>query len=134
MTEFRERSLAAVLRDRSDRDSSERRSSVTVSAASDVYFDPYDIELNADPYPMFRRLREEAQRAREALGSAAEGAAFAPGPTGVEDASVASGVEGVSGSGSGSGEGGWTDWPGRRGWAGDGGGQRRRGRNLRNGR
>jgi cytochrome P450 len=32
---------------------------VTVSAASDVYFDPYDVELNADPYPMFRRLREE---------------------------------------------------------------------------
>lgn len=33
---------------------------MTVSAASDVYFDPYDIELNADPYPMFRRLREES--------------------------------------------------------------------------
>jgi cytochrome P450 len=33
---------------------------VTVSAASDIYFDPYDVELNADPYPMFRRLREEA--------------------------------------------------------------------------
>jgi cytochrome P450 len=32
---------------------------VTVSAESDVYFDPYDVELNADPYPMFRRLREE---------------------------------------------------------------------------
>jgi cytochrome P450 len=24
-----------------------------------VHFDPYDVELNADPYPMFRRLREE---------------------------------------------------------------------------
>ena len=33
---------------------------MTVSAASDVYFDPYDVQLNADPYPMFRRLREEA--------------------------------------------------------------------------
>lgn len=33
---------------------------MTVSAASDVYFDPYDVALNADPYPMFRRLREEA--------------------------------------------------------------------------
>lgn len=33
---------------------------MTVSAASDVYFDPYDVELNADPYPTFRRLREEA--------------------------------------------------------------------------
>ena len=32
---------------------------MTVSAASDVYFDPYDVGLNADPYPMFRRLREE---------------------------------------------------------------------------
>lgn len=32
---------------------------MTVSAANDVYFDPYDIELNADPYPMFRRLRED---------------------------------------------------------------------------
>lgn len=32
---------------------------MTVSAANDVYFDPYDVELNADPYPMFKRLREE---------------------------------------------------------------------------
>jgi cytochrome P450 len=33
---------------------------VTVSAAGDIYFDPYDVELNADPYPMFRRLRQNA--------------------------------------------------------------------------
>ena len=33
---------------------------MTVSAPNEVYFDPYDVELNADPYPMFRRLREEA--------------------------------------------------------------------------
>jgi cytochrome P450 len=33
---------------------------VTVSAANDVYYDPYNTELNADPYPMFRRLREES--------------------------------------------------------------------------
>jgi cytochrome P450 len=33
---------------------------VAVSASSDVHFDPYDVELNADPYPMFKRLREEA--------------------------------------------------------------------------
>jgi cytochrome P450 len=33
---------------------------VTVSAANDVYYDPYNVELNADPYPMFRRLREES--------------------------------------------------------------------------
>jgi cytochrome P450 len=25
-----------------------------------VYFDPYDVGINADPYPVFRRLREEA--------------------------------------------------------------------------
>ena len=28
--------------------------------ASDVYYDPYDVDINADPYPVFRRLREEA--------------------------------------------------------------------------
>ncbi|OBA64851.1 cytochrome [Mycobacterium sp. 1100029.7] len=33
---------------------------MTVSAANDVYYDPYNIELNADPYPMFRRLRDES--------------------------------------------------------------------------
>ena len=33
---------------------------MTLSAPSDVYYDPYNVELNADPYPMFRRLREEA--------------------------------------------------------------------------
>jgi cytochrome P450 len=39
---------------------------VTISTGSDVqdvqdvYYDPYDVELNADPYPMFARLREEA--------------------------------------------------------------------------
>src|SRR5262249_59224914 len=25
-----------------------------------VYYDPYDVRINADPYPVFRRLREEA--------------------------------------------------------------------------
>ena len=33
---------------------------VTVTATSDVYFDPYSVEINADPYPVFKRLREEA--------------------------------------------------------------------------
>jgi len=33
---------------------------VTVQNASDVYYDPYDVDVNADPYPVFRRLREEA--------------------------------------------------------------------------
>jgi cytochrome P450 len=36
---------------------------VTISAENPaveaVHFDPYDVELNNDPYPMFRRLREE---------------------------------------------------------------------------
>lgn len=32
---------------------------MTVDSASQVYYDPYDIELNADPYPMYRRMREE---------------------------------------------------------------------------
>ena len=27
---------------------------------SDVYYDPYDVEIDRDPYPTFRRLREEA--------------------------------------------------------------------------
>ena len=27
---------------------------------SDVYYDPYDVAINADPYPVFARLREEA--------------------------------------------------------------------------
>ena len=32
----------------------------TRAATSDVYFDPYDVVINADPYPTFRRLREES--------------------------------------------------------------------------
>ena len=31
-----------------------------VKTASEVFYDPYDVELNADPYPLFQRLREEA--------------------------------------------------------------------------
>jgi cytochrome P450 len=33
---------------------------VTVLADSSVYFDPYDVAINADPYPTYERLREEA--------------------------------------------------------------------------
>jgi len=33
---------------------------VTASTDSAVRFDPYDVELIADPYPMFARLRDEA--------------------------------------------------------------------------
>ncbi|MBI3225953.1 MAG: cytochrome P450 [Mycolicibacterium cosmeticum] len=32
----------------------------TVDANTDVYFDPYNVEINANPYPTFARLREEA--------------------------------------------------------------------------
>ncbi|OBI16068.1 cytochrome P450 [Mycobacterium sp. E2497] len=33
---------------------------MTRSATSAIYYDPYDVELNTDPFAMFRRLREEA--------------------------------------------------------------------------
>lgn len=33
---------------------------MTVSEVRDIRYDPYDVELLADPYPVFRRLREEA--------------------------------------------------------------------------
>lgn len=33
---------------------------MTVINASDLYYDPYDTGINADPYPVYRRLREEA--------------------------------------------------------------------------
>ena len=33
---------------------------MSVVKASDVYYDPYDFEIDRDPYPVWRRLREEA--------------------------------------------------------------------------
>ena len=30
------------------------------TTASDVYYDPYDFEIDADPYPVWKRLRDEA--------------------------------------------------------------------------
>jgi cytochrome P450 len=33
---------------------------VTTADRTDVRYDPYDVEINRDPYPVFRRLREEA--------------------------------------------------------------------------
>jgi cytochrome P450 len=33
---------------------------MNVAGDSTVYYDPYDVEINADPYPTFARLREEA--------------------------------------------------------------------------
>ncbi|WP_396898113.1 cytochrome P450 [Mycolicibacterium sp.] len=33
---------------------------MTASATQSVYFDPYDVAINADPYPTFARLRDES--------------------------------------------------------------------------
>src|SRR3546814_8384627 len=33
---------------------------MSAATASDLYFDPYDVEITADPYPVLRRLRDEA--------------------------------------------------------------------------
>jgi hypothetical protein len=37
---------------------------MSASTAQHPYFDPYDAELNTDPYPMFRRLRPVGSRLR----------------------------------------------------------------------
>jgi cytochrome P450 len=31
-----------------------------ITSTSDIYYDPYDFDIDADPYPVFRRLRDEA--------------------------------------------------------------------------
>ena len=33
---------------------------VTSTAGSDLYYDPYDFDIDADPYPIWKRLRDEA--------------------------------------------------------------------------
>jgi len=33
---------------------------MAVTSTSDVYYDPYDVDIDADPYPTFARLREES--------------------------------------------------------------------------
>ncbi|HTZ09312.1 MAG TPA: cytochrome P450 [Acidimicrobiales bacterium] len=33
---------------------------MTLTSDSDVYYDPYDFEIDTDPYPVWRRLRDEA--------------------------------------------------------------------------
>ena len=33
---------------------------MTATDSSDVYYDTYDVGINADPYPVYKRLREEA--------------------------------------------------------------------------
>ncbi|OBG98687.1 hypothetical protein A9X04_00340 [Mycobacterium sp. E3247] len=43
---------------------------MTVTEVNDIRYDPYDVELLADPYPMFRRLREESPLYYFCLGAA----------------------------------------------------------------
>jgi len=31
-----------------------------ITSENDVYYDPHDVGINADPYPTYRRLRDEA--------------------------------------------------------------------------
>ena len=33
---------------------------MAITSNSDVYYDPYDFEIDADPYPVWKRLRDEA--------------------------------------------------------------------------
>lgn len=33
---------------------------MTLTSSSDVYYDPYDFEIDTDPYPVWKRLRDEA--------------------------------------------------------------------------
>jgi cytochrome P450 len=33
---------------------------MVTTSTTDVYYDPYDVDINANPYPVYRRLREEA--------------------------------------------------------------------------
>jgi cytochrome P450 len=33
---------------------------VTLTSSSDIYYDPYDFEIDADPYPIWKRMRDEA--------------------------------------------------------------------------
>ena len=33
---------------------------MTADQTTDAYFDPYDVAIDANPYPVFRRLRDEA--------------------------------------------------------------------------
>ncbi len=33
---------------------------MTVTSDPEIYYDPYDFEIDADPYPVWKRLRDEA--------------------------------------------------------------------------
>ncbi len=45
---------------RRPRPGSEVGDRVTVTSEPEVYYDPYDFEIDADPYPVWKRLRDEA--------------------------------------------------------------------------
>jgi cytochrome P450 len=38
----------------------EREAEMTLDETPDLYWDPYDADINMDPYPLFRRLRDDA--------------------------------------------------------------------------
>ena len=38
----------------------ENEAQLMTTTAPDVYYDPYDFEIDADPYPVWKRLRDEA--------------------------------------------------------------------------
>jgi cytochrome P450 len=44
----------------SDATAAHGRQEIRVTTTSDVRYDPYDVDIHRDPYPVFRRLREEA--------------------------------------------------------------------------
>src|SRR5262245_32998715 len=59
--DFHVRVLAAIVGSaKHDVRGSEGSAAVTTAVAGDLYYDPYDVEINANPYPVYRRLREEA--------------------------------------------------------------------------
>ena len=33
---------------------------MTATSGTDLYYDPFDTEIDKDPHPLWRRLREEA--------------------------------------------------------------------------
>ena len=33
---------------------------MTTSASTELYYDPYDFEIDEDPYPIWKRMRDEA--------------------------------------------------------------------------
>src|SRR5688500_12025842 len=38
----------------------EKAAGVTATSGSDIYYDPFDVELDVHPHPMWKRMRDEA--------------------------------------------------------------------------